>query len=143
MSDIGKITKLVGWDCFSTQKEIFILVNLFVTRLKVEAHIFTLTRPNMLVNGKMISNMVKVLKPGQMAHATKVSTSLARRVVKVVIIGAMVQNSMEIGKTTQSADVVLTSGRMEDSMSVIGKIIAWMVMVSILGLTAEVTQVSI
>ena len=143
MSDIGKITKLVGWDGFSTQKEISILVNLFVTRLKVEAHIFTLTRPNMLVNGKMISNMVKVLKPGQMAHATKVSTSLARRVVKVIITGVMVQNSMENGKITQSADVVLTSGRMEGSMLVTGKIIAWMVMVSILGLTAEVTQVSI
>ena len=143
MSDIGKITKLVEWDGFSTQKEISILVNLFVTKLKVVAHISMLTRPNMLVNGKMISNMVKVLKPGQMAHATKVSTSLARRVVKVIIIGVMVQNSMEIGKTTQSADVVLTSGRMEGSMLVTGKIIAWMVMASILGLMVEITQVSI
>lgn len=87
--------------------------------------------------------MVKVLKPGQMAHATKVTTSLARRVVKVFITGVMVQNSMEIGKTTQSAGVVLTSGRMEGSMLVTGKIIAWMVMVSILGLMVEITQVSI
>ena len=97
----------------------------------------------MLVNGKMISNMAKVLKPGQMAHATKVSTSLARRVVKVIITGVMVQNSMENGKITQSADVVLTSGRMEGSMLVTGKIIAWMVMASILGLMVEITQVSI
>ena len=119
------------------------LVNLFEISLKVEAHISTLTRPNMSVNGKMINNMAKVLKLGQMALATKAATSLVKRVVKVIIIGAMVQNSMEIGKTMQSAGVVLISGKMEGSMSVIGKIIAWMVMVSILGLTAEVTQVSI
>ena len=86
--------------------------------------------------------MVKVLKPGQMALATKVTTSLARRVVKVFITGVMVQNSMEIGKTTQSADVESTNGKMEDSMLATGKTTAWMVMVFIPGLMAEATQAS-
>ena len=143
MSDNGLITKHKEWDGFSTQKEISMLVNLFVISLKVEAHISTLTRPNMLVNGKMISNMAKVLKLGQMAHATKAHTSLVKRVVKVFIIGVMVQSSMENGTTTQSVGVELTNGRMEGSTSVIGRTTVWMVMVSILGLMAEVMQVSI
>ena len=119
------------------------LVNLFVISLKDEAHISTLTRPNMLVNGKMISNMAKVLKLGQMAQATKAATSLVKRVVKVFINGAMVQNLMENGTTTQSVGVELTNGRMEGNTSAIGRTTAWMVMVSILGLMVEVMQVNI
>ena len=119
------------------------LVNLFVISLKDEAHISTLTRPNMLVNGKMISNMAKVLKLGQMAQATKAATSLVKRVVKVFINGVMVQNLMENGTTTQSVGVELTNGRMEGNTSAIGRTTVWMVMVSILGLMVEVMQVNI
>ena len=50
-------------------------------RLMGLGNIHILMVPNMKVNGLMTSNMAKVRKNGQMAHNTKATTSLERKMV--------------------------------------------------------------
>ena len=142
MSANGKTTKQMGRGGFSMLMEISMLEILFMTNLMATAYIFMSIRLNMLVNGKMICSMAKVLKAGQMAQSMLAAISSVRRVARASIIGLMVHNLKEIGSTTQSADVESTNGKMEDNTLAIGKTTAWMVMVFIPGLMAEAMQAS-
>ena len=71
------------------------------TRLTVMEFIFMLTEPGTKVIGKLICNMGKVLRFGQMAPSTMENTRRDLSMGMVSINGLMVPLTMEVGSITR------------------------------------------
>ncbi len=94
---------------------------------KQMAMVFTsmLMEHNMKESGRMIFNMAKELKLGQMVLDTKVTMGLVESMESVLINGMMVRNTQEIGKKTKLAESVYIHGLMVVNMKENGRIITW------------------
>ena len=79
---------------------------------KLMATEFTLmsTVQNMRVIGKMICNTDMVLRHGQTARSTRVTTKMERSMAREPMSGAMDHATLETGSITKSTDKVFTHG---------------------------------
>lgn len=81
----------------------------------------------MKVNGKMISNMEKGKKPGQMDLSMRVSTIKERSMAWVSTLGTMAHDMMENGLRIRSEDGAHILGSMAGNIKENGLTITWRV----------------
>ena len=138
----GKITKPTEWVDLSMQMVMFMMeIGLMIKHTDL---VFTviLMELNTKANGKKTSNMVMVLKHGQMVQDIKVNTFKERNTVKDNSHGLMEAPLLDSLSITILKDKANTTGlTVENSMDP-GKTIKWKVVVFSPGLMAEDTRVT-
>ena len=136
----GKLTKPMAEVGLSMLTVMFTMECGTMIKLTVKVLILILMVLNMMAIGKRTNNTDKVLKLGQMAQNTKVTTFMERRTAKVNSPGLMVQLTTVISKITTSKEEELIIGPMDVSLTVIGLTTKWKEKVSSSGLTEESTR---
>lgn len=94
----------------------------------------TMMEQDTLVIGRMIFSTVTARKHGLMVHSFKATMLKGRNKVKVLILGRMVQPTLEDGKIIKLMDMECTHGLMEENLKAVGKIIICTEEVYIVGL---------
>lgn len=96
--EIGLTIKLTDTENFFMLMEIFTRVNGEMIKPMGKETIFMQMAPNIQEIGKMISNMVLVLKHGQMELFTKVNITKEKRMVKESLLSRMDQFTVATSK---------------------------------------------
>ena len=118
-------------------------VNLLMINLAVKEPIYIWTVRDIKASGKMIANLVKGRRHGQMAANTWDSTFTAKDMAMVYSNGKTDLCTMGCGLMTTSMEMVLINGMMAGFTMDNGRTTAWMDMVSTLGLMESITKASL